>query len=342
MLSDDVVMASLVVRVRRLECAAEWYRETFGATVEVSADGRHPIATMTLGGTVISLWQLMEGERPPCGSVSDPYIVVVVQRDIDEVRDELIRRGVDVTPLSEKSHLTRFFRMRDPRRQRLGDRTTPLRGRAHANGPYSPQRMAGDTGRGPGRLLRPNLLLMGRIRTNPLEGGRRYYELLGIFFRHDPVGINFESNVDEYAPEVETVLPRLDEASDVDTLASLLHEEFEHWFSSSAGPRDRYLPIAQEVWQWWQRDQPHDPEYERVLGDWLSLIESPPWPGDELYWASQVVVAYLAGLEPLSEEWAQEAVQDLESHAETGTSDQSEPTGRLLNLIERIRTFSRG
>ena len=41
------------------------------------------------------------------------------------------------------------------------------------------------------------------------EYGRLFHEVQALLFRHDPIGINFEDNVDEYAPEVGTILPRL-------------------------------------------------------------------------------------------------------------------------------------
>jgi len=60
---------------------------------------------------------------------------------------------------------------------------------------------------------------MKEPRENQLERQalRRHYPVLfdevsSILFRHDPIGINFETNTDEYEPEVGTILPRLKEA----------------------------------------------------------------------------------------------------------------------------------
>jgi hypothetical protein len=80
-------------------------------------------------------------------------------------------------------------------------------------------------------------------------------ELLAMFFRADPVGINFETNTDEYEPEVRTVLPRLPHASSAVDVQRILHEEFSAWFGSSAGPAERYESLAQDVWQLWSRTQ---------------------------------------------------------------------------------------
>jgi hypothetical protein len=82
-----------------------------------------------------------------------------------------------------------------------------------------------------------------------------YDEILSILFRHDPIGINFETNTDEYAPEVDTILPRLKEAASPNELRRIIHEEFLRWFGgeANAGPQANYDKIAQEVWAAYQR-----------------------------------------------------------------------------------------
>lgn len=87
------------------------------------------------------------------------------------------------------------------------------------------------------------------------EYGQLYDELSEILFRHDPMGINFETNTDEYEPEVDTILPRLKEASTPDELRRIIHEEFVQWFNGDemVGPESRYEEIAQEVWTTYNR-----------------------------------------------------------------------------------------
>jgi hypothetical protein len=62
------------------------------------------------------------------------------------------------------------------------------------------------------------------IRQNRTRLKERYHllydEILDIVFRHDPIGINFETNADEYEPEVGTILPRLKEAASPNDLRS--------------------------------------------------------------------------------------------------------------------------
>jgi hypothetical protein len=72
-----------------------------------------------------------------------------------------------------------------------------------------------------------------------------------LFFDIDPVGINFESNTDEYESEVGTVLPRLESAGTVADVERIVREEFVKWFGASyEGHRtDR---LASELWSLWK------------------------------------------------------------------------------------------
>lgn len=56
--------------------------------------------------------------------------------------------------------------------------------------------------------------------------GKLYDQVLEILFRHDPIGINFKDNKDEYSPEAGTILPRLKEAGSQAKLRRIIHEEF--------------------------------------------------------------------------------------------------------------------
>jgi hypothetical protein len=86
--------------------------------------------------------------------------------------------------------------------------------------------------------------------------GVLYDHLSALFFRHDPIGINFENNSDEYEPEAGTVLPLLQHcASETDCL-KIIHEEFCRWFGSDiAGPISKYEPIAREAWIVWNDEK---------------------------------------------------------------------------------------
>ncbi len=82
-----------------------------------------------------------------------------------------------------------------------------------------------------------------------------FTQIVEILFRHDPIGINFETNTDEYEPEAGTILAGLkDCASDAD-VKRLVCREFRLWFGDEIGPESNYDPIAGEIWQRWKGSQ---------------------------------------------------------------------------------------
>jgi hypothetical protein len=78
-----------------------------------------------------------------------------------------------------------------------------------------------------------------------------YLAIAALFFRHDPIGINFKTNTDEYEPEVSSVLPRLPSCNSALDVQRVLHEEFTYWFVD-AGSIDCYAIIAAELWHLWK------------------------------------------------------------------------------------------
>jgi hypothetical protein len=82
-------------------------------------------------------------------------------------------------------------------------------------------------------------------------------------FKSDPMGINFESNTDEYEPEVGTILPRLPSCVTAEDALSVVYEEFSRWFGTdTAGPKERYRPVSDKIWQIWkERPQPATAPY---------------------------------------------------------------------------------
>jgi hypothetical protein len=74
-----------------------------------------------------------------------------------------------------------------------------------------------------------------------------------LLYRHDPVGINFGDNADEYETEARTILPRLNSCHSADDVLKVVHAEFVRWFdSATAGSQEHYKKIASEIWQLWQ------------------------------------------------------------------------------------------
>jgi len=79
-------------------------------------------------------------------------------------------------------------------------------------------------------------------------------EISAIIFRHDPIGINFEENTNEYEPEAGTILTRLRSDMSVREATGIVHEEFIRWFGrEDAGSREKYSALAAEILNSYQR-----------------------------------------------------------------------------------------
>ena len=72
-----------------------------------------------------------------------------------------------------------------------------------------------------------------------------YEATLALLYRHDPVGINFEINPDEYEPEVGTILPRLQSCESPKDVQRVVYAEFQRWFANSAGQYDDMKALPQ-------------------------------------------------------------------------------------------------
>lgn len=77
-------------------------------------------------------------------------------------------------------------------------------------------------------------------------------EVAALLYRHDPVGIAFGDNPDEYRPEAESIAARLHRTRSADDVRALVHQEFVRWFDEdTAGPASRYDAVARDVWSAW-------------------------------------------------------------------------------------------
>lgn len=88
------------------------------------------------------------------------------------------------------------------------------------------------------------------------EFGELFDQMSAILFRHDPIGINFEENTDEYDPEVSSILPRLAACASAIEVHRVVFEEFCSWFGpENAGDETRYGAIAGEIWALWSASE---------------------------------------------------------------------------------------
>ena len=91
-----------------------------------------------------------------------------------------------------------------------------------------------------------------------VQFGTLFDNVSAALFRDDPVGINFETNTDEYEPEVGSILPRLKGCASEGDVARVVHEEFVRWSGAdAAGHVERYVSVASEIWQLWLRHAQH-------------------------------------------------------------------------------------
>ena len=83
-----------------------------------------------------------------------------------------------------------------------------------------------------------------------------YSEIESILSKHDPMGIDFEKNTDEYDPEVGTILPRLKEANNENDVLDIVYHELAKWFGiTEVGTKNKtvYRSIAHDIWESWQK-----------------------------------------------------------------------------------------
>jgi len=103
--------------------------------------------------------------------------------------------------------------------------------------------------------LKPREKILEERRRLKAEYGEIFNAVSALLFRHDPIGIAFESpNTDEYDAEARTILPRLRSCGSAEDVLLVVHQEFVRWFDEDgAGPREGYAKIASEIWDLWQR-----------------------------------------------------------------------------------------
>lgn len=78
-------------------------------------------------------------------------------------------------------------------------------------------------------------------------------DIIVILAKHDPVGVIFESNRDEYEPEAKSIIKRIPEMVDESSVQKIVHEEFVRWFDNDiAGSIDKYSRVASDIWQYIQ------------------------------------------------------------------------------------------
>ena len=84
--------------------------------------------------------------------------------------------------------------------------------------------------------------------------GELFDLVVEVLFKHDPIGINYEDNTDEYEPEARTILPRLRTCHNSDDVVTVAYEEFQKWFDPvDVGEKERYRSLGEEIWVLWNK-----------------------------------------------------------------------------------------
>lgn len=88
------------------------------------------------------------------------------------------------------------------------------------------------------------------IRKNRTEKqGKKFNDISEILFRYDPIGLDFDTNIDEYDYEADLILKELPNQETVEQLTETIHAIFIKCFDNKlAKERDLYKHIAQEIW----------------------------------------------------------------------------------------------
>lgn len=82
-----------------------------------------------------------------------------------------------------------------------------------------------------------------------------------LLFQHDPVGLNFEDNTDEYDAEAGTIIPRLPRCRSEADVLKVVYEEFTRWFTADVvKPGPRYEAAARGIWALYHQDSVAPPD----------------------------------------------------------------------------------
>jgi len=82
------------------------------------------------------------------------------------------------------------------------------------------------------------------------EFGDLYDRTMVVLNERDPLGlIRLGAPLNEYSPEVRTILPRLATAASLVEVRQVVYEEFVRWFGAEvAGKETRYDGVARDLW----------------------------------------------------------------------------------------------
>ncbi|HLG01710.1 MAG TPA: VOC family protein [Acidimicrobiia bacterium] len=110
----EAATASVILRCRDLGTTVPWYRECLGwAPVSSGSEGGDHHVTFSVGGLLISLWELPVGVEPAQAGIRGAYVAMYVHENLERLRDRLTERGVAARAIIDAGDF-RSFRFSDP------------------------------------------------------------------------------------------------------------------------------------------------------------------------------------------------------------------------------------
>ena len=83
--------------------------------------------------------------------------------------------------------------------------------------------------------------------------GKKYDLIAACLFKHDPGGVNYDFNSDEYHPEASYIVSKLPKAqSPVDVQKIVYRVICDMFDKSDAGPFEDYESLANDIWEIWK------------------------------------------------------------------------------------------
>ncbi len=80
-----------------------------------------------------------------------------------------------------------------------------------------------------------------------------FLELRAIINKHDPLGlIGIGAPLDEYEPEVKTIIVQFKNRQSLNEIHDLVYNEFLRWFEdeSTIGPKEAYKNLVMDIYNW--------------------------------------------------------------------------------------------
>ncbi|MBI2168675.1 MAG: VOC family protein [Actinobacteria bacterium] len=106
--------ASVILRCSDLANSLAWYREKLGwAPIGRGNEGGENFATFSVGGLLVSLWELPPDAEPARAGIRGAYVAIYIHADVAALRDRLLDRGVEARDTIQAGNFM-SFRFADP------------------------------------------------------------------------------------------------------------------------------------------------------------------------------------------------------------------------------------